>query len=146
MGLHVITGPPAAGKTTLARQLAQHGDVVIDFDQLANALTVADPDNHEHPSVVRTVARAVRHTAVEAALRHTNIVNVYLIHTEPSQDQLQQYKEIGAQIHVVDPGQDEVLARCRRQRPHAMAEVARRWYRTQSVTNSTEITHSSRCW
>lgn len=146
MGLHVITGPPAAGKTTLAYQLAKHGDVVVDFDRLANALTVADPDNHEHPSVVRTVARAARQTAIEVALRHTDTVDVYVIHTEPSDDQLTWYRQMGAQVRVVDPGQDVVLARCRRDRPPGMAEVARRWYRTRSATTSTKITHSSRAW
>ena len=146
MGLHVITGPPCGGKTTLAYQSAKHGDVVVDYDRLANALTVADPDNHEHPSVVRTVALAARQTAIDVALRYTDTVDVWLIHSEPSEEQLDWYRQLGARIQVVDPGQDVVLARCRRERPHTMAEAARRWYRTRSVTNTTKVTQSSRCW
>ncbi len=36
--LRIINGPPAAGKTTFVREHAQHGDIIIDLDHIANAL------------------------------------------------------------------------------------------------------------
>jgi dephospho-CoA kinase len=39
MALYVITGPPAAGKTTYVATHARPGAVVLDCDRLAVALT-----------------------------------------------------------------------------------------------------------
>jgi cytidylate kinase len=147
VGITVITGPPAAGKTTLARQLAQHGDIVIDYDTLANALTIADPDNHDHPAVVAATARAARQAALDTALRHADTVDVYVIHTEPSEEQVARYHRLGATIRVVDPGRDVVVDRCRRLRTAAMLAVVDRWYRmSHKVVADSVLTQTSRSW
>lgn len=127
--LHVVTGPPASGKSTWVREHAQPGDVVIDYDRLAVALTTGVDDDHDHSPVVRAVAKAARGAAVDAALAHTQRVDVYVIHSEPGHQAMARYHSVGALVHVVDPGQDVVLARCARERPHAMLVVAQRWYR-----------------
>ncbi|GAB2906974.1 hypothetical protein GCM10027047_01550 [Rhodococcus aerolatus] len=127
--IHVVIGPPAAGKSTWVRQHAQPTDVVIDFDLLALALSAPDPDRHphSHPGTVRRVTHAARDAAIEAAFRLT-ACDVYLIHSTPSASRLDSYRRRGAQVHTVDPGRDVVLARCRAERPAQMLRVAQEWY------------------
>jgi adenylate kinase family enzyme len=51
----VIAGPPAAGKSTLARQIAPAGAEVIDFDEIA--VEMGSPNGHDHPPMIRKAAR-----------------------------------------------------------------------------------------
>ena len=128
MTLHVVTGPPAAGKSTFVREHAQPGDIRIDFDELANTFAGLAPDNHQHGGAVTAVARAARDAAIEAALKHTDTVDVWLIHSTPSPATLSRYHGHGAEIHVVDPGRDTVMRRIKTMRPGQMHAVAARWY------------------
>lgn len=95
--LTVITGPPCSGKTTYAREHAKPGDLVIDFDQLAQAL--GSPDTHDHPSATVYVTRAAWQTAVRAAIGcHHRGARVWLIDTEPSAHRRHQYSKAGAKV------------------------------------------------
>ncbi|WP_165683056.1 AAA family ATPase, partial [Mycobacteroides abscessus] len=47
MTLYLVTGPPAAGKSTWVRQHAKHGDITIDYDAIASVLTPAGGDPHD---------------------------------------------------------------------------------------------------
>lgn len=145
MGLIVVTGPPAAGKSTWVRSKARPGDIVIDYDRLAQALQANSGDTHDHPKAVRAVAFRARSAAIEEALQHRNDVDVYVIHSLPPSQISRRYEEHDATVVVVDPGKDVVLARIAEQRPHTMIKVAERWYATQSNTASS-ISRSSRKW
>ncbi|QRJ57471.1 AAA family ATPase [Corynebacterium macginleyi] len=68
MGIIVVTGPPAAGKTTYIREHKQHGDVIIDYDEIANALAGHDADNHEHESHIKAITKAARQAAIDKAI------------------------------------------------------------------------------
>lgn len=129
MTVHVVIGPPAAGKSTWARTHATPTDVIIDFDLIALALSAPDPTRHphDHSGHVRTVTKAARAAAIEAAFK-LNGCDVYLIHSTPSAARLAEYRRRGAQVHTIDPGRDVVLERIKRERPALMATVARRWY------------------
>ena len=124
--LHVIMGPPAAGKTTFARENAVEGDIIIDLDHLANTLAGKPLENHEHTGDVLAVAKAARQAAISAAL--TRDVTVWLIHTNPSDKQRAEYKRQGAEFHEIDPGKKTVMARCKQERPHGSAIAAAKWY------------------
>lgn len=128
MGLHVVIGPPAAGKSTFVRDHAQPGDIRVDFDELANSLTGLAPGNHEHSDIAKSVTKAARSAAVTAALKHVDSVDVWLIHSTPSQATLDGYRKSGAEVHVVDPGRDLVMSRIKQSRPSYMHAVAARWY------------------
>ncbi|WP_084963738.1 AAA family ATPase [Thermoactinospora rubra] len=125
--LYVITGPPAAGKTTWVRERAKPGDVVIDYDAIAAALTIRAP-SHGHARIIRDIAYRARAAAIQEALKHTTDVDVYLIHTLPPADALAKYEEHNAQIVTVDPGRDVVMQRITEQRTRSMVAVAERWY------------------
>lgn len=129
-GVTVVTGPPAAGKTTHVRQHAQPGDVIIDYDLIANALSGQDEDNHEHPAHIQTVTKAARQAALEAAINTS--ARVWLIHAMPSEKQQVNYSARGAEIITIDPGKEIVMKRIKAERPARMAKAAGQWYTNQN--------------
>lgn len=131
MTVYVVTGPPAAGKTTWTLAHARPGDIVIDLDRIASALTGTLDDDHRYPDHLRAVARAARTAAISAARHMPSEVDTYIVHTDPGPDAMSGYRRDGARIVVIDPGRDVVMDRCRRTRPRTAAAVAARWY-TQS--------------
>jgi hypothetical protein len=127
--LYVVTGPPAGGKSTWVRGRAKPGDVVVDYDLLAGALSGPHRgDPHDHPEPVRTVAFKARTAAIREALRHVDKVDVYIIHSMPKPEWLETYRQHGAEIVVIDPGRDVVMARIAEERPASAKAVAGRWY------------------
>lgn len=104
------------------------GDIVIDFDSIANALSGRDPANHEHTSIVKQVTKAARDAAITAARKHTSTVDVLIIHSTPSQATLDSYRAEGADIITIDPGKATVMHRGKTERPTFMLAVAARWY------------------
>lgn len=127
--LYVVTGPPAGGKSTWVRGHAKAGDVVVDYDLLAGALSGPHQgDPHNHPEAVRKVAFRARTAAIREALRHVASTDVYIIHSMPKAEWLATYAEHHAQIVTVDPGRDVVMQRIAAERPATARAVATRWY------------------
>lgn len=145
MTLYVVTGPPAAGKTTWVRQHAKPGDIVIDYDLLAGALTAPGTDTSGLSKTLRGVTFRARAAAISEALKHCDSVDVYVIHTLPNEQARDRYAAHNARIVVVDPGVSVVLERIRSQRSPSMVAVARRWYATRGDTPSTPA-QASRSW
>lgn len=127
--LTVVIGPPASGKSTWVREHAKQGDIVIDFDLLALAMAGPDADPHDHPPPLMAVTRAARTAAIEAAIKQSYKVDVYLIHSSPSDERMAQYRRLGAKVITVDPGKDVVRQRCKGERPARMFGVIDAWYR-----------------
>lgn len=148
MALTVVIGPPAGGKSTWVTARAQPGDVVIDMDRIAQALTAQGADLHRYSRQVRFVASQARRAAINEALKYCGALDVYLIHTQPGTDQLARYAEHGAQVVVVDPGRDVVLARCAEQRSSSVIAAVERWYASRITTSEhhTESQSGSRSW
>lgn len=130
MTIHIVTGPPAAGKTTYVADHAKPGDIRIDLDHIANTLAGEDMDNHEHAAHIFTVAKAARQAAIDAAIKQD--CAVWIIHTNPSPKQLDEYQAQGATIHEINPGKDVVMKRCKTQRPKSSLVGAAKWYDTQT--------------
>lgn len=129
--LYLVTGPPAAGKTTWVQRHAQPGDITIDYDTLAEAL---GGEGHDHPSQVKAVTKAARQAAIDAALPLATEHDVYVIHGMPSAELLKRYRQLGARIVTIDPGRDVVRARCRAQRSWQIARAAEQWYDQQTIS------------
>ena len=127
MSIHVVTGPPCAGKSTFVTDNAAPGDLIIDFDSLAKAFgSVA---HHDTPLAMRRVVQAARRSAITQVLMGA-VENAWVIDTDPDRSMLAQYSRAGAELHVVDPGQNECLLRADRDsRPQWTADQIRRWYR-----------------
>ncbi len=127
MALTIVTGPPAAGKSTWVAQHAKAGDIVIDYDRLANALTVG-ADTHDHTDPVRSVALEARAAAITRALRYAGRVDVYVIHTSIPVPAMALYRRHKAKVVIVDPGPEVVFARCEAERPDWALPIAKQWY------------------
>lgn len=134
--LYVVTGPPAGGKSTWVRGHARPGDVVVDYDLLAGALSGPHQgDPHQHPEPIRTIAFRARTAAIREALRHVANVDVYIIHSMPKPDWMTTYAEHHAEIVTIDPGRDVVMERIAEQRPASARAVATRWYNNRARGN-----------
>lgn len=133
----VVTGPPAAGKSTYIRQHRQPGDITIDYDDLANTLAGLKPANHDHQPHIKHVTKAARQAAIDAAIaNHDNTHTVWIIHSTPSEKLLNKYRAAGAEIITIDPGKDIVMRRIKNERPAHMAKAAGAWYSQQKPKKS----------
>ena len=109
----VVTGAPCAGKSFYVREMALAGDIVVDMDLIAMALTVQVGEDHDYPNEVRVVARAARKAAVREALQVGQVSrrNVWIVHTRPPAEWLRIYRSVNARVKVIDPGRDVCLSR-----------------------------------
>ena len=86
MTLHVVVGPPCAGKSTYVWSGRASGDLAIDFDRLASALGA--PVSHDAEGDVREAAFAARAAAIRVAM--TAESDAWIIHTSPTSKQVSQ--------------------------------------------------------
>ncbi|MGX9921778.1 AAA family ATPase [Streptomyces sp. NPDC002248] len=145
--LYVVTGPPAAGKSSWIKAHAKPQDVVIDLDLMALAMAGPGADHHNHSDVLLRVVHRARQAAIFEAERHLATTDVYLIHTMPSPKARAKYKRLGARIVTVDPGEHIVRQRVRAMRHPGMDAVVTRWYQSYRRGGSRAITgQASRAW
>ncbi len=111
----VVTGPPCGGKTTYVRENANSGDVVIDMDRLALALTTEDVQDYDYSDSVRSVAIAARKAAVKQAIivGQGQRDGTWIIHTDPNVDDRYAYRVAGAKFVECSPGLQVCLERAK---------------------------------
>ena len=127
--IHVVTGHICAGKSTLVRERARPEDVVIDFDELALALSPTGTAQGDYTPQVLDVARLTRWLAIDEAVRlhKRGSFDVWIVHAYPSDDELARYRRLGAGLLELTAEPDELRRRAAAQRPSsAQAELARR--------------------
>lgn len=125
--LTVVTGPPCSGKTTHAQTHAKPGDIVIDYDHIAQAL--GSPDTHDHPSAIAYVTEAARRAAIRAAIGcHRRGARVWVIDTEPTDQRRHQYNQAGADIITITADPAELHRRASQSRPKRWHAVIDQWF------------------
>ncbi|MCX4786476.1 hypothetical protein OG369_09860 [Streptomyces sp. NBC_01221] len=144
--LYVITGPPAAGKSSYIRAHATARDIVIDLDLMALAMAGPGADHHAHGDVLMKIVHRARFAALNEAYQHLDTTDVYVIHTQPSAKALAKYKRLKARIITVDPGQAIVMQRIEDMRQPGMKAVATRWYRANRGKSRSAMPQASREW
>ena len=144
--LYVVTGPPAAGKSSWIQAHATARDIVIDLDRITVALTGPGAPHWNHDPLHQKVAQRARYAAIDAACQLLDQLDVYLIHTMPSAKWLARYRRLDAQVIAVDPGEAIVMARIDAMRSPAMRAVATKWYRQRSRLPRQAMPQASRDW
>ncbi len=121
--LTVIMGAPCSGKSTYVKQNAQPGDIVIDFDVLAQAL--GSPDPHDHSTPIRMVAIDMRRTAIRSAVQqHLAGATVWVVDINPG-ERMPMYRQAGAQFVTMTAPLADLHARATAERPerwHALID------------------------
>lgn len=128
MRVILLCGPPCAGKTTLAEQLAQPGDQVLDLDIIAREL--GSPARWVHPEPYRTQAEQ-RIRELMRQLPGTGPGTAYVIRSLPNP----QHRAITAKMIkairciVLNPGQAECIRRATVDgRPPTTVDAIADWY------------------
>lgn len=128
MTLYVITGPPCVGKSTWVRERARQGDMVVDLDRLALAMTSEDTLHHEYPAHIRTAAIQLRKQAVVMAIMWARRGDSYVIHAKPPARALSQYRQAHAVMVELEAPFDVLMARAKAERPPHIWSTLVRWW------------------
>lgn len=128
MTLYVVTGPPCAGKSTWVRQRAKVGDIVVDLDRIALALTAESCEHHAYPNHVRMAAMQVRKSAVAVAMTHARRGQSYIIHAKPPKAARAAYKRMGAIWVNLTAPMPVLMERAMRERPPHVWRILETWY------------------
>jgi predicted kinase len=124
----LIAGPPCSGKTTLALQLAQTGELVVDRDAIARQL--GSPRLHMHSRYVTRLAE-LRMRAMLVQLQAGAFTGTaYVVRCLPRRTQRDALAHrLGAEVRLLDPGVAECLRRATVDgRPPGTVEAIRQWY------------------
>jgi predicted kinase len=126
--LYVITGPPCVGKSTWVRQRAKIGDIVVDLDRLALAITAEQTPHHDYPAHIRRAAIHVRKSAVAVALAYSRTGTSYVIHAKPTERATRMYAKHGAHVIALDAPWHVLIERAKTERPpHVWTTLATWW-------------------
>ena len=125
----LVCGPPCSGKTTYVRDRAQPGDLIVDWDHLAQAL--GSPHPWDHPAPLTPFIAEAR-DAVTARLNRSHAVErVWLIATAPRETDRQRLAPAGAHVVVLATDEAECVRRARQDtRPAGTIEAIETWWRT----------------
>ena len=122
----VVLGPPCSGKSTYVAETAKPGDVIIDYDVLAQAF--GSPTAHDAPKAIGDVTFPARTSAINQVIKGVE-ADAWIIHTSPQPDQLERYRQAGAVFKTIDPGKDVCLERAAADgRPERTIAAIERWY------------------
>ncbi len=140
--LTLITGPPGAGKTTWVEQHRQPGDLVIDFDKIAEA--IGSTSGHDHNPGVTSAARMAR-AAILRGLKRGDVQaeRAWIISANPDAEQFIPHHD----AVTIDPGRDETHRRARAAgRPPTWATLIDDWYNQRSDAPTRATPPPSRTW
>lgn len=131
--IHVVLGPPEAGKTTFVAEHATSDALVLDFDRLAGCICPDVDIRKERPAPLVAAAQSAWQGAYRRLVRLGDPVDVWLIKSIPSNKRhprmLDEWIALDYSLHVVDPGAQTVFDRLtEHDRTHGEQTVARQWY------------------
>lgn len=124
--IHIIIGPPCAGKSTYVREHAKDGDLRVDYDLIAQALGATN--SHASDGLVRQAAFEAREGAIQTALKFKDAES-WIIHTSPNEEHMKMYTEAEADVIELDPGYEVCMERAKQdERPQQSIDGIEKWY------------------
>ncbi|MGW3992368.1 AAA family ATPase [Amycolatopsis sp. NPDC004772] len=128
MHVTVLCGPPCSGKSTLAHHLAQPGDLVLDYDDVARSR--GSPVRWLHPEPYRTGAEQELQAQLARAYEDDSDATCWLIRTAPRiSTRVALAQAWQAPVYVLDPGERECRRRARADgRPPGTGQRIGEWY------------------
>ena len=127
--IHIVTGPPCAGKSTYVTENAKDGDLRVDYDLIAQALGATN--SHAADGLIKQAAFDAREGAIRTALKDAE-AEAWIIHTTPSSEHLKMYEEAGAELIELDPGYDVCMERAiNDNRPQQTIDGIEKYYSRQ---------------
>lgn len=123
--LHIICGPPGSGKTTYVNEHKSKGDIVFDFDAVAEALGA---ERYNHGRQYIDPIESVRQAVLRNASRTTSNTWVIVVDLEKAKEFSERY---GGQLIVMQTKEEVCIRRMRSDnRPDIDKLIARvrRWY------------------
>ena len=135
--IHIIVGPPCAGKSTYVRENAKDGDLRVDYDLIAQALGATN--SHAAEGLVKQAAFDAREGAIKTALKDAEAES-WIIHTSPSAEHIKMYEEAGAEFVKLDPGKDVCIERATHdERPQNTFDGIEKWYSAKKSKGGTTM-------
>ena len=138
--IHVVTGAPCSGKSTYIREHKKEGDLVIDFDEIAFCL--GSSERYNAKGLVRKASFEARKSAIAMAIENPNEES-WIIHTFPSEKQMEEYLEVGAEIITLDTSKEECLERAKRDgRPQITFDGIEKYFSEEKGNKMEHLTKS----
>lgn len=129
----VVMGPPGGGKSTYVEANAKPGDVIVDFDKIAKAFGAVF--DHDVSTPIGQVVFAARQAAIARVFDSLDgskdmlPVDAWIIQWNLDDATLKQWRDLGCEFVVCDPGKEEVLRRLEEEgRPQSSVDAALAWY------------------
>lgn len=124
--LHIIVGAPCSGKSTYVREHAKEGDLRIDYDAIAQTLGAKSHMSEGH---IRQASFKARQAVIDYACEHAEDVDSWIIHTSPTDEQLNEYGMHPNELILMETDMETCLARMRADgRPPETEEVIRAYF------------------
>lgn len=124
----LVCGAPCSGKTTWVRERAEPGDLVVDWDTLAQAL--GSPSTHEHPAALTPFVAEARDAVIARLGRSHGIARAWVIATAPRQVDRDRIAP-GADVVVLATTEAECVRRALADgRPADTVDAIATWWRT----------------
>lgn len=127
----LVSGPPAAGKSTYIEANAQPGDTIIDFNLLRKRVGGVKWDTRKH---IYRAAFNLRDREIHALHRKTEGI-CYLIVTAPSEDERNTWREAlgDVTIHLLKTPEADCIARIRAdpdraEASHSQIKAVKDWW------------------
>lgn len=127
--IHVVMGPPCSGKSTYVQNNAAPGVGRFDIEAVASAVaaeTITDLPTGTVMDAVLAMRRGMTGWLLDA---ENPVDEFWLINARPPDTLIQALAAQGARFHLLDPGEEECIARATRQgRPDSTIDRIRQWY------------------
>lgn len=109
--VYIIYGSPLSGKTTLAKELMQYGDIVLDLDSIWQAVTMQG--RYSKPNNIRFNVFKMRDDLLgQIKMRYGNWYDAYIIGGYPDKYERQRLAdELGAELIYCESTKQECISR-----------------------------------